>query len=133
MKLVSYLGFDGNCAEAFKHYESVLGGRIVTLMTNGDSPMAAQTPPDQLQRIMHVRLEAGDQTLMGSDNPAGVQQQMKGFCVSINLEDVAEAERLYAGLSEGGSIQMALESTFWAKRFAMFRDRFGTPWMINCG
>jgi PhnB protein len=105
MKLVNYLVFDGNCSEAFQHYESVLGGKIITRITHGDSPMAAHTPPDQLQRIMHVRLDVGDQTLMGSDNPVGVEQQMEGFCVSINLEDVAAAERIYASLSDGGSFR----------------------------
>lgn len=132
MTINPYLGFNGNCAEAFKHYEKVLGGKIGMMMTHAESPMAAQTPPEHLNRIMHVRLTVGDQVLMGSDNPPGQIDLPKSICVSIGLADPAEAERIYAALSEGGSIDMPLQPTFWAKRFGMFRDRFGIPWMINC-
>ena len=131
MQLNAYLSFNGNCAEAFKHYEKVLQGKLV-MMTHADSPMAAQTPPEHLNKIMHARLVVGDEVLMGSDNPPHIQQQPKGFSVSIGVAEIDEAERLYAELSEGGEIHMALDKTFWAKRFGMFRDRFGTPWMINC-
>jgi PhnB protein len=57
---------------------------------------------------------------------------MQGFTVTINLDDTAEAERIFAALSEGGNIAMPIQQTFWAKRFGHFVDRFGTPWMINC-
>ena len=132
MTLNAYLGFNGNCREAFQHYEKALGGKIVMMMSHADSPAAEHTPPEHLNSIMHARLVAGDQVLMGSDNPPGVSELPKAFSVNISVTEPADAERLYAALSEGGSIQLALQPTFWAKRFAMFRDRFGVPWMINC-
>ena len=132
MKINPYLSFNGNCKEAFEFYAQSLGGKIVFIMTNGESPMAAQTPPDQLGRIMHVTMMVGDQTLAGADAPPQYFSVTHGMCVSLDIADPAEAERVYAALSEGGQIQMAIQETFWAQRFAMFRDRFGIPWMINC-
>jgi PhnB protein len=44
---------------------------------------------------------------------------------------VEEAERIFAGLADGGQIKMPIQQTFWAERFGMLTDRFGTPWMIN--
>jgi len=78
-----------------------------------------------------VRLEFGDQVLMGSDSPPGHAAPLSGFSISINVTSDAEAERVYKALSEGGKVFMPLEKTFWAKKFAMFADRFGTPWMVN--
>jgi PhnB protein len=132
MTINPYLGFNGNCAEAFKHYEKTLGGKIVMMMTHGDAPHEAQVWAQHPEAVMHVRLVVGDQVLLGGDNPPNSTDLPKGFSVSITLSEPAEAERIYAALSERGSISMPLQPTFWAKRFAMFRDRFGTPWMINC-
>jgi PhnB protein len=81
---------------------------------------------------MHARLKVGDFRLMGSDSPPGHYEPMKGMSVTLTIDDPAEAERVYNALSEKGSVRMAIQETFWAKRFAMFTDRFGTPWMINC-
>ncbi len=130
MKINAYLGFDGNCAEAFKHYEHALGGKIAFMMTFADAPASAGAQPSD--RIMHARLEVGDQALMGSDHPAASLGLAKNFAVSVTVPELAEAEKIYAALSEGGSIELPLQPTFWSKGFAMFRDRFGIPWMINC-
>jgi PhnB protein len=132
MKLNPYLNFNGQCEAAFKFYEQCLGGRIEGMMTHGDSPMADQTPAAMRDRIMHVSMRVGDQVLMGSDSPPEYYQQPQGLYVTINIDDPAEAERIFHALAEGGTVQMPLEKTFWAERFAMFVDRFGTPWMINC-
>ena len=69
MQIVPYLNFDGNCAEAFRFYERVLGGRIEAILTHGDSPVAAQVPPGWAARVMHARLMVGDQVLLASDAP----------------------------------------------------------------
>ncbi len=133
MKLNTYLIFNGNCKEAFKFYEQVLHGKAALTMTFGESPMADQTPTAERDRIMHTSLQFGDQVLMGSDAPSQMPfQPPQGFHISINVDDVAEAERIYKALSEGGAVQMELQKTFWAERFAMFSDRFGIPWMVNC-
>jgi PhnB protein len=132
MQLNPYLTFDGRCEAAFKFYEKVLGGKIEAMMTFGSSPMAEQTQPEWRDKIMHARMTVGDQMLMASDAPPDRYQAMKGFMVTLGNDDPVEAERIFHALSEGGTVQMPIQKTFWAARFAMFVDRFGTPWMINC-
>jgi PhnB protein len=132
MKVNPYLTFDGNCEEAFKFYERALGAKIVAMVTFGQTPMAAQTPAEAHNKIAHARLGVGDQWLMGSDGMPGCYEAMKGFSVTLNVDEPAEAERVFRALAEGGSVRMPIAETFWAKRFGMVTDRFGTPWMINC-
>jgi PhnB protein len=132
MQLSPYLTFNGQCEAAFKAYERCLGGKIEMMMTHGESPMADQTPPESRDKILHASLIVGDNLLMGSDCGDEHQEQLKGFSVSINVKDQAEAERIYNELSENGQVRMPLQKTFWASKFAMFVDRFGVPWMINC-
>ena len=132
MKVNPYLAFDGTCAQAFKFYETALGGKIAMMMTIGKSPMAAQATPETKDRIMHAALEAGGVTIMGADAPAGMFSKPQGFSVSVNTDDEAEAERVFKNLSDGATVRMALQETFWAKRFGMLIDKFGIPWMVNC-
>jgi PhnB protein len=132
MQLTPYLNFDGNCAAAFKFYEKALNGKLVMMMTHGDSPMKDQTPPESRDRIMHARIVVGDALLMGSDNPAGRYQAPQGFSVAIGVKDPAEAERVFNALAEKGAVQMPLQATFWALRFGMLVDQFGIAWMVNC-
>jgi len=132
VRLNPYLNFNGQCEEAFKTYEKCLNGKIEFIMTHEQSPMADKIPPEWKKKIMHATLRFGEQVIMGADAPPQYYQQPQGFSVSISLNDPAEAERIFKELSAGGSVRMPLEKTFWAERFAMFTDRFGTPWMINC-
>ena len=132
MQLNPYLNFNGQCEEAFKTYEKCLNGKIEFLMTHEQSPMADKTPTEWKKKIMHATLRFGEQVVMGADVPPQYYQQPQGFAVSISLSDPAEAERIFKELSAGGVVRMPLEKTFWAERFGMFTDRFGTPWMINC-
>jgi PhnB protein len=81
---------------------------------------------------MHVGLMIGDQELMGSDSPPQYHEEPQGFSVSINLNDLAEAERIFNTLAENGKVRMPFQQTFWAYRFGMLVDQFGVPWMINC-
>jgi len=83
-------------------------------------------------KLLHARMPIGDTLSMGSDAPAGRLQKMQGFSVALGIDDPAEAERIYNALADGGTVQMPLAETFWAKKFGMLTDRFGTPWMINC-
>lgn len=133
MRLNTHLNFDGNCRAAFEFYEKCFGGKITLTMTYGESPMAAHVPPADHGKIMHATIQFGDQVLTGSDIPAGSYGKPQGFDVLISLEDAKEAERVFEALSEGGTVQMPLQETFWALRFGMLADRFGTPWMVNCG
>lgn len=132
MKIHAYLMFDGQCEAAFNRYAEVFGGQL-EMMRYTDSPEDIEIPAEYRQRVMHVCLSVGDQLLMASDNlPQYPYEGIKGCSVSLQVDNVPEAERLYAALSAGGSVQMELQATFWATRFAMFTDRFGVSWMINC-
>jgi PhnB protein len=129
-----YLTFDGNCAEAMRFYERVLGGKLIALLTNSQTPVADQVPPGNEDRIMHARLEAEGIILMAGDALAGSAfSGMKGFSLTISYDDVDRAQRVFEGLSEGGKVTMEWSPTFWAERFGMVTDRFGTPWIINGG
>jgi PhnB protein len=132
MRLNPYLAFDGKCEAAFRFYEQALGGRIVAMMTYGDSPMAEQMPPEMRGKIMHARLVAGEAVLMGSDAPDGRHEKAQGLSVALNIDEPEEAERVFAALAAGGTVTMPIQETFWARRFGMLADRFGTPWMVNC-
>ncbi len=132
MKIAPYLNFGGNCKEAFALYERVLGGKIDMMMTHGESPMADQMGPQMRDKIMHAHMKIGEQSIMGSDAPPQMMQKPQGFFVSLEIAAPEEAERVFKALSEGGAVVMPMEETFWAKKFGMAVDRFGTPWMINC-
>jgi PhnB protein len=132
MQLNPYLFFNGNCEAAFKFYEKVLGGKIIAMMTHEGTPAAGHVPPEWRAKIIHARLMVGDEILMGSDAPPDRHDAMKGFSVTLGIKDPAEAERVFHALAEGGTVRMPIEKTFWAIRFGMLVDQFGTPWMINC-
>jgi len=131
MQLNPYLTFNGQCEAAFKFYEKVLGGKIEAMPYEG-SPMADQVQPEWRSKIMHARLSVGDEILMGSDTPPDRYQEMKVICVTLGFDEPREAERVFHALSENGTVQMPIQKTFWAARFGMLIDQFGTPWMINC-
>jgi PhnB protein len=133
MQINTYLLFAGQCEEAFKFYEKLLGGKIEAMMTHESGPAASQVPPEWLKKILHARLAVADQVIMASDAPPGRQAKPQGFSVSVSVDDPAEAERIYNALAEGAAaVTMPIQETFWAKRFGMLTDRFGIPWMINC-
>ena len=132
MQLNPYLTFNGQCEEAFKFYAQSLGGKIVAMMTHEGTPMAKNTPPEWLKKIIHARVMVGDKILMGSDAPPDHYKPMQGFSVTLGIDEPAEADRVFHALSQGGTVTMPIQETFWARRFGMLVDRFGTPWMINC-
>ena len=133
MLLNTYLHFpNGKCREAFDLYARVLGGKVENVMTYGEMPMDKPAPDKLKNQVAHARIAIGEQLLMGSDAPPEHAQPVSGFSVNVSVDDPKEAERIYKALSEGGEIRMAIQETFWARRFGMFVDRFGTPWMVNC-
>jgi PhnB protein len=133
MQLNPVLTFNGQCEAAFKFYEQCLGGKIQTMMTWGESPMAHNMPTELRDKIMHVSLIVGQAALLGSDTPPDRYAEPRGFSVAIQIDDTADAERIFRSLAESGQVTMPLEKTFWAERFGMVVDRFGIPWMVNCG
>ena len=133
MQLNPYLSFSGQCEEAFKFYQQCFGGNIQTKMTWGDSPMADQVPAEWRDKVIHATLIVGDTALLGSDAPPDRYEKPRGFSVTIQIDEPAEAERIFHALAEGGTVQMPIQQTFWAALFGMCVDRFGIPWMVNCG
>jgi PhnB protein len=132
MQFTPYLNFDGQCAEAFRFYEKALGGKIVVMQTFGETPEMGEMPPALRDRVLHARLVVGDQLLMGSDSQPDQHQPAQGFAVALQIDTPAEAERIYAALAEDGTVELPLQQTFFAERFGMLKDRYGTPWMLNC-
>ncbi len=130
MKLYTYLNYGGNCEEAFRFYEKHLGGKITMMMTHGDQPDQRNVPLEWKKAIVHARMKIGDTILMGADIPPDRFMPMRSAYLSLIVNSSEDAERIYALLKEGGEIFMPMEETFYAFRFAMLRDRFGTSWMI---
>lgn len=133
-----YLTFDGECEEAFRFYQSVLGGEFDNLSRFGDIPPMEDMPPIPVEakdRIMHVALPMdGGTILMGSDTMPGLGEPLvKGnnFSVSLNVNSREEADELFNGLSKNGKVTMPLENTFWDAYFGMWTDQFGIQWMVN--
>ena len=130
MKLYTYLNYGGNCREAFEFYAAHLGGKITMLTTHDQQPNADSIPSEWKKAVLHARIELGDTTVLGADIPPDRFQPMRSAYLSLFVDSVDEAERIYALLSDGGQIFMPMEENFFAKRFAMLRDRFGTSWML---
>lgn len=132
MHFHAYLTFNGDCEEAFRYYAKHLGGEISALMKFSEGP--PDMPVDDADRdlIMHASLNIGNAMIMASDAPGGRYRKPQGVSVSIAIDDPKEAERIFAALADGGDIEMPIGETFWAERFGMVTDRWGTPWMINC-
>jgi PhnB protein len=132
MQLSTHLAFNGNCAEAMQFYADTFGGTVNFKMTWKESPMCDQVGPDFQDKIMHESIIVGTTTLMGADAPQGRYQKPQGIMVSIAVETVEDGERVFKTLSEGGSVQMPFQETFWAKGFGMATDKYDIGWMVNC-
>jgi PhnB protein len=81
---------------------------------------------------MHGSVTIGDLVLMGADVTPDRYEAPRGFSLSLQIKSTADAERIFRELGKDGTVVMALEKTFWADRFGVLVDRFGTPWIINC-
>ncbi len=125
-----YLTFGGNCREAFTRYQEIFGGELV-LLPMSEMPSDEPAPPEQADLIMHAALTFEGHLLMASDDPTGGFDGVRGIQVNYSVADVAEAERVFKALSDGGEVTSPLEETFLAPMFGMCVDRFGTPWMVN--
>ncbi|HSM40551.1 MAG TPA: VOC family protein [Afifellaceae bacterium] len=132
MEPTIYLFFKGNCLEAMTHYAETLGGEVTGVFRNADAPDPDSRMPGGDDLVMNMAIRLGDATVMASDAPDNMYSKPQGFSVSVAPSSVAEFDRIFAALSEDAqSISMPPGETFWAERFAMFTDRYGTPWMLN--
>lgn len=128
MRLDVYVNYPGHCEEAFRFYERHLGGRVLDITRHGGLPHPDNVPAGWAAKVAHARIEIGGTVLMGADIPDA--QPMRSAYLTLTVDTSEEAERAYAILTEGGEVFMPMEETFFATRFAMLRDRFGTSWML---
>ncbi|MDE2600481.1 MAG: VOC family protein [Rhodocyclaceae bacterium] len=120
-KVEPYLQFDGRCEEAVELYKKVLGAEVLFSMRFKDSPdqhPEGMLPPGFENKIMHLHMKIGE------------SKGFHGFALTVALDTVPEAERVFKELSAGGQVNMPLMETFFAKTFGMFSDKFGVPWMV---
>jgi PhnB protein len=128
MKMTTYVNFPGNCKEALQFYEKHLGAKTLMMMTFDQMPDPKTVPPGMEKGVLHARIMIGDTPLMASDGPK--VEPMRSAYLSISVDSSPEAERIYKALSDGGEVFMPMNETFFAHRFAQFRDKFGINWMV---
>lgn len=132
MEPTVYLFFKGNCLEAMTHYAEVLGGKINGVFLNADAPDPESRMPGGDDMVMNMSMALGSATVMASDNTEEMYEKPRGFRVTIAPTSREEFDRIHAALAKDAqSVEMAPDETFWAERFAMFTDKYGTPWMLN--
>lgn len=132
MPVTTYLMFNGHCEEALNFYKKALGAEIGMLMRFRESP---EPPPPGCapvdgNKVMHSAFQIGGTTVMASDGMAEGKPKFEGFSLTVHAKDEADADRLFAGLSDGGKVEMPLAKTFFARRFGVVSDKFGVNWMV---
>ncbi len=125
-----YLFFDGRCDEALEFYKKTLGAQVEMVSRFKDAPDPAMRPPGMDEKIMHASFRIGESTLMASDGRCMGAAKFDGFSMSLTVKTIAEAQRTFAALSEGGQVQMPLTKTFYSPAFGMAADKFGVSWMV---
>jgi PhnB protein len=132
MEPTIYLFFKGDCLAAMTHYAEVLGGRVEGVMLNRDAPSPEERMPGGDDLVMNMMLRLGSTSLMASDNTSEMYETPQGFRVVLEAPSLEEFDRIHGALAEGArEHEMPPGETFWAERFAMFTDRYGTPWMLS--
>ena len=130
MQVQPYLFFDGRCDEALEFYKKAVGAKVGMLMRFKDSPDPTMCSPGSENKVMHTQFQIGDTTVLASDGRNQGQPKFDGFALTIAAKDEAEADKIFAALSEGGKVTMPMTKTFFSPRFGMLADKFGVGWMI---
>jgi PhnB protein len=130
MKMNPYLHFEGNAEEALNFYKDVFGGEILMLSRYGDTP--EKTDEEWKHKIIHARLQFGDNLIMISDGFKGYKIEGKGnIQLSIEMDSEEQLIEIFNKMSEGGKVTMPLAKQFWGAHFGMLTDKFGVAWMFN--
>jgi PhnB protein len=130
MQVQPYLDFNGRCDEALEFYKRALGAKVGMLMRWKDSPDKSMVTPQNADKVMHSQFQIGDTTVMASDGRSSGQPNFHGIMLSISANSEADADKLFAGLADGGQVQMPMGKTFFSPRFGMVADKFGVGWMV---
>jgi PhnB protein len=136
MQLKPYVHFDGRCEEAIEFYKKAVGAEVNMLMRFKDMPGScgpAPITPGTENKVMHATLKIGDSELLVSDGDCKGQGKHDGFSLCADVRNDAEADRAFAALSDGGTVCMPLQKTFFSSKFGMLTDRFGISWMVIVG
>lgn len=136
MKLNAYLNFPGNTEEAFNFYKSVFGGEFTSVVRFKDMPMeGVKIPKQDENKIMHIGLPiSNDQVLMATDVLQSLGQKLvvgNNVHISIHPDSKVEADRIFAALSAGGTMEMPIADQPWGDYYGSFKDKFGVHWMVN--
>lgn len=134
MQVQPYLCFNGRCDEALELYKKVFNTKVDFLMRFSEAPegacSGAPLPEDWNDKVMHSSMQIGESTVMFTDGNSSEPAKFDGINLTVVAADAAEADRLFAGLGEGGQVQMPLGETFFSPRFGMVADKFGVSWMV---
>ena len=137
MQTQVYLFFDGRTEEALEFYKKTLGVEVEMLMRFKDipaDPNAASDPncpaPRNPNGVMHASFKLAGQQIMASDGDSGGKPEFKGFALTLAVKSEAEADKLFAALSEGGQVHQPLMKTFFSPKFGMLQDKLGVNWMV---
>jgi PhnB protein len=130
MQVQCYLLFNGRCEEAIEFYKKALGAKVEMMMRFKEAPSDHQCAPGSENKIMHSCMRIGDTAVMASDGMEQGKPEFKGFSLTLNAKDEAEADRLFGALADGGQVQMPLGETFFSPRFGVLADKFGVGWMV---
>ena len=130
-QLIPNLAFAGNADEALNHYQNVLGGNLELARFRG-TPAEAMVPAEWLDKVLFASLHSPFGVLSAMDAPPGRQGTPGGnFSITVQLDDEAQAAHIFTALADGGNVTMPFETTFFAKKFGMLKDRFGISWMVQ--
>jgi PhnB protein len=130
MQVQPYLFLDGRCEEAIEFYKKALGAKVEMMMRWKDSPDKSMCTPSNENKVMHSCLRIGETAVMASDGRNTGNPDFKGFALSLDAKDEAEADKLFGALGDGGKVTMPMSKTFFSPRFGMLADKFGVGWMI---
>jgi len=132
MKVEPYLSFDGRCDEAIEFYKTAIGAKVNMVMRfkDGPPPPSGPFPPEIMDKVMHASMQIGDSIVMATDGHCTGKTNFAGTSLSLSVASDADAERVFAALSNGGKVTMPMGKTFFSSRFGMVTDKFGVPWMV---
>ena len=130
MQVQPYLFFNGRCEEALEFYRGAVGAEVTMLTRFKDGPEPNMAPPEAGDKVMHASFRVGETTILASDGMGHGQPKFEGFSLSLVVRDLAEDERRFAALSNGGQVQQPIIKTFFSPGFGMLTDRFGVSWML---
>lgn len=130
-----YINFNGNAEEAFNFYKSVFGGEFGTILRFKDlASDEFPVPENEADKIMRITLSIGSGVLIANDVPASmgrVSEEENRSKIAVSAASREEADKIFAGLSQGGAVEVPMDDGSWGTYFGMFRDKYGIEWTVE--